>query len=120
MFQLSRWLGRSEETATPVTLMAVGAPETKMNLKMKEAIQLLDGVLSFPEALDEEIPKLQEAIWDDDSEEETPVLEILRDLAYDLEYYVSDPDNRREDPSYFGSDKALEEIETARKKLMAL
>lgn len=85
-----------------------------------ETIELLDAVLTSPERLDVLIPKLQQTIWNDESDEETPELEILRDLAYDLEYYVSDPDMRKEDPSYYGPERALEEIQLARRKLMEL
>lgn len=90
-----------------------------MNLK-NERIALLDAVLSSPEMLDVLIPKLQQTIWDEESDEETPELEILRDLAYDLEYYISDSNKRKEDTSYFGPEKALEEIQLARRKLMGL
>ena len=90
-----------------------------MNLK-NESIELLDAVLASPERLDDLIPKLQQTIWSDESDKETPELEILRDLAYDLEYYVSDPDMRKEDPTFYGPERALEEIQLARRKLMGL
>lgn len=36
--------------------------------------------------------------------------EILGDLAYDLAFYVSDPDLRREDASYYGEERFIREI----------
>ncbi len=36
--------------------------------------------------------------------------EVLGNLAYDLEFFVPDPVHRREDPSYYGPDRALDEI----------
>lgn len=90
-----------------------------MNLK-NEIMELLNAALTSPEMLDVLIPNIQQTIWNDEIDEETPELEILRDLAYDLEYYVSDPDMRKEDPSYYGPEKALEEIRSAQKKLMVL
>ena len=86
----------------------------------KEIMELLDAALTSPELLAVLIPNIQQSIWHDESDKETPGLQILRDLAYDLEYYVSDPDMRKEDPSYYGPERALEEIRVAQKKLMEL
>jgi len=43
--------------------------------------------------------------------------EVFSDLALDLDYYVADPDRRREDPSYYGDDRLEEEIRQAWSKL---
>jgi|NGEPerStandDraft_6_1074524.scaffolds.fasta_scaffold89657_1 hypothetical protein len=60
------------------------------------------------------IPKFQEAIWS--SEIQFPskgVEDILGDLAYDLDYFEADPRIRSEDKSFFGEEKALDEIRAA-------
>lgn len=35
---------------------------------------------------------------------------LLRDLAYDLDFYEPDVGRRREDPSYFGDERLCEEV----------
>lgn len=46
--------------------------------------------------------------------------EILRDLAWDLSFYDSDPRARAEDPSYYGEERLKTEIEEALGKLERL
>jgi len=48
------------------------------------------------------------------------VLDLLADLAMELEYYVADPRARAEDPAYFGDERALEKIESALSGLKSL
>ena len=43
--------------------------------------------------------------------------EILADLAYDLDFYVSDPSRRREDASYYGEERLIREIRESLTKL---
>jgi len=43
--------------------------------------------------------------------------EILADLAYDLDFYVSDPARRREDASYYGEERLIREIRESLTKL---
>jgi hypothetical protein len=43
--------------------------------------------------------------------------ETLSDLAVDLDYYEPDPVDRREDPSYYGDQRAEVEITEALEKL---
>jgi hypothetical protein len=45
--------------------------------------------------------------------------EILADLAYDLDFYVSDPNLRREDASYYGEERLVSEIRESLAKLGA-
>ncbi len=79
---------------------------------------LLDEVLASPdkENLNQAVPKLQELVWET-SDDDNTAWEILRDLAYDLDYYVSDSKLRAEDPSYYGEDRAMAEIRSARNRL---
>lgn len=43
--------------------------------------------------------------------------ELIRDLAYDLDFYEPDEQFRKEDVSYFGESKALELIENTYEKI---
>jgi hypothetical protein len=43
--------------------------------------------------------------------------DILNELAHDLEFYVPDPSDRREDPSYFGEERLEREVLEALTKL---
>jgi hypothetical protein len=40
------------------------------------------------------------------------VLDILDELVYDLGFYVADPAVRAQDPSYFGDERLLREVES--------
>jgi hypothetical protein len=44
----------------------------------------------------------------------------LRDLAYDLEYFVADPSARAQDASYFGPEKASAMVADASRKVEEL
>jgi hypothetical protein len=89
-----------------------------MDDTLDRCLGLLDEVLASQEKenLDQTVPKLQKLVWDT-SDGDNTAWEILRDLAYDLDYYVSDSKSRAEDPSYYGEDRAMEEIRTARNRL---
>jgi|GEM_PF-5884039 len=56
------------------------------------------------------IAKVQERIWSFDAESEDRLMEVLRRLAYDLDYYRQDPEERRLDPSYYGDERLIQEI----------
>jgi hypothetical protein len=40
------------------------------------------------------------------------VLDILDELAYDLNFYVADPASRAQDPGYYGDERLMREIES--------
>ena len=40
------------------------------------------------------------------------VLDILNELSYDLGYYVADPAMRAQDPSYYGDERLVKEVES--------
>ncbi|QHO74504.1 hypothetical protein ACH79_19490 [Bradyrhizobium sp. CCBAU 051011] len=41
------------------------------------------------------------------------VLDILDDLVYDLAFYVPDPATRAQDPSYYGDERLVKEVDVA-------
>lgn len=71
---------------------------------MKE-ISLLQKILDNKNKREELIKEFQNLIWDD--REAHP---LLRELAYDLDFYVSSKDVREENPSYFGDEQLEVEI----------
>jgi hypothetical protein len=64
------------------------------------------------------IRKFQEHIWNGNPEFKNLKEEnILRDLAYDLDFYQSDEKLRSEDASFYGDEKLEQEIKSAITKL---
>jgi hypothetical protein len=41
------------------------------------------------------------------------VLDILDDLVWDLAFYVADPATRAQDPSYYGDERLVKEVDAA-------
>ena len=70
--------------------------------------------------LPEAINAFQTMVWHSEEWEShysNNAVEVLRDLAYDLDFYVPDAQMRTEDPSYYGADWAIEEISTALRQI---
>lgn len=81
-------------------------------------VEKLDKILDAVEANDRKklVYDFQETVWNTDNTDDVgadPVMEVLRDLAYDLEYYVADPKVRGEDPSFYGEDRLEREIKNS-------
>ncbi|MGE5341628.1 MAG: hypothetical protein ACM3SY_09120, partial [Candidatus Omnitrophota bacterium] len=56
----------------------------------------------------------QNYVFNADKISENPNIEaIIRELAYDLDYFEADERLRKEDPSFFGESKALEIVKDA-------
>ena len=67
--------------------------------------------------------ELEALAYNDEAEYQrlpTRVQEIIADLAYDLDYFEPNPVWRREDPSFYGPERAVEEIESALSQLRAV
>ena len=80
----------------------------------------LAGGLENLENLEAHIRRFQKTVWNtpvSDEVEFEAEMEVLADLACDLEYFVLDPSHRAEDPSYFGPERAVREIRDAFAKL---
>ena len=81
-----------------------------------DILRSLRAAITAPALLPGAIAALQELVWHNNHWEtglSAAAVETLGDLAYDLEYYVADPIARAEDPSYFGEERAIEEINNA-------
>jgi hypothetical protein len=61
------------------------------------------------------IKEFQNLIW---NAEES--IEVLKDLAYDLDFYEPDEVLRMQDPSYFGNERLEKEIKAVLKKLKTI
>ncbi len=64
------------------------------------------------------IKKFQERIWNDDKYSNNKMVnEVLKDLAYDLDFYEPDDNLRKESASYYGDARLEEEIKAALRKI---
>ena len=78
-----------------------------------QVIELLRAATLEPAKLPEAIKALQAIVWkakDWESDIAPDIVEVLSDLAYDLDFYEPDAAARAEDPSYFADDRAIQEI----------
>ena len=66
------------------------------------------------------ISEFQQIIWHSNDLPESSEVEVLRDLAYDLDFYEPDVKLRAEDASFYGDDRIEDEIRAALKKLELL
>ena len=83
-------------------------------INISEPLNLHRESRAEPSMLRPNIPKFQQLIWKSQTAfSNKNVEEILRDLAYDLNYYEPDARIRNKDSSFFGDEKALEEIRLA-------
>ena len=80
-------------------------------------IAMLRSTLQEPDSLGEVIAQLQQAVFHETVNWSGAVEEILRDLAYDLDYYQPDPRVRCEDSTLIDEEKALAEIEAALQRI---
>lgn len=58
----------------------------------------------------ERIKSFQNEVWDDESIKDEALHEILSELAYDLDFYETNEEWRKEDPSYQGDGRLKKEI----------
>jgi hypothetical protein len=87
---------------------------------LTELITVLKTARNNPEERTAAIDSFQECMYDSDSplaDMSQEQWEILWLLAYDLDYYEPNPKMRREDPSFYGEERLLQEIDEALKKL---
>jgi hypothetical protein len=66
------------------------------------------------------ISEFQNLVWNRSSALESPEWEIFDELAYDLDFYEPNSEWRAENPSFYGGERAVNEIESALGKLASL
>jgi hypothetical protein len=91
-------------------------------MTLDDVIHLLQQAAREPGQLAQQIGAFQAAIWNDQvlGDLDDEVMEVLRELAQDLDFYEPDPKLRSEDESYFGEDRALAEIQSALNRVASL
>jgi hypothetical protein len=89
---------------------------------LDKILQLLIKALRDPRR--ETVREFQKFFWDNERRLELSIradaLELLGDLAYDLNFFVADPVIRMEDPSYYGPERLETEIRTVLRRLPEL
>lgn len=78
---------------------------------------MLSTALSEPAQRQRIINEFQHIIWHSDDLPNSWEVEILRDLAFDLDFYEPDAKRRAEDVSFYGDERLEDEINAALKKL---
>jgi hypothetical protein len=91
-----------------------------MDDEFNRCVELIDVMLESPEKLHELIPELQQIAWNFPDDERNEAWKIIGDLAYDLDFYESDPARRSKDYSFYDKDRAIIEIKKARERLRKL
>ncbi len=87
-----------------------------MKQQTDQALVLFVGLLKGgAESQRDRISEFQRHVWSMD--ESGPAEEILREVAYDLDYFEEDSNARIEDPSFYGPERLAREIAGARAKL---
>ena len=87
---------------------------------LSEVLGFLRAATLEPTKLPEAIRALQAMVWKSegwDSGLPEEIVEVLADLAYDLDFYQPDPAVRAQDGSLFAADRALQEIADALRRI---
>jgi hypothetical protein len=79
-------------------------------MNMDEIVLLLTQALADRRQMPRIIGEFQREVWHGQVAGPPEFIEVLRDLAYDLDYIEPDPAPRLEDESYQGLDRAETEI----------
>ncbi|MCB0785822.1 MAG: hypothetical protein KDC02_16655 [Flavobacteriales bacterium] len=94
-----------------------------MESPLHRVIESLRGAMLEPVKLPEAIKAFQTMVWNSEEWEShysNDAVEVLSDLAYDLDFYEPDAPTRAEDPSYYGANRAIQEITIALKRIGSL
>ena len=75
-------------------------------------MEILERILNNALNRKELIKEFQNLIWNDEES-----IDILKDLAYDLDFYEPNEILRKEDPSYYGDERLEKEIKEVLQKL---
>jgi hypothetical protein len=81
-------------------------------------IALLAKALREPISRKAAVSRFQEEVWHGGgSDIRAEVFDLLRELAYDLDYFEVDPAVRKEDGTYYGHKRLVDEIRSTLRKL---
>ena len=86
---------------------------------LPELLELLERALTDQVGRRDHLRQFEDLVWSTEAfiGEDPDTDEILRDLAYDLDYYEPDPRTRPGDSAYYGDDRLEDEIRSALRKL---
>ena len=88
--------------------------------KLDQVIHRLRQAILEPGQIVPAFKELEALVYNDEAEfQQLPeqTQEVLADLALDLDYFEPNEQWRREDPSFYGPDRAVEEIRSALARL---
>lgn len=85
---------------------------------VQELIELLGRVIEDRARRITHVKRFQEIVWSSENLHADPeIVRILRDLAYDLDFFEPNDQVRAEDPSLYGDARLEEEIRSVLEKL---
>jgi len=85
--------------------------------KLTSSINILVEALRGGIARRQKIAEFQRMVWEERVDASDPVFSVLKELAYDLDFYEASPRSRREDPTFFGDERFEAEVAAAFRKL---
>jgi hypothetical protein len=80
-------------------------------------MEILKQILTSKSNRKQLINEFQNQVWNEHLNISEPILNVLSELAYDLDYYEPDDVLRSQYDSYFGNDKLEQEIQIALNKI---
>jgi hypothetical protein len=88
---------------------------------MHELIGLLQRMLGDPDRRLEHVKSFQTAVWDSERlDADAAAIEVLRDLAYDLDFFEPDDRARAADPALYGHARLEAEVGSALERLRSM
>ncbi len=86
-----------------------------MKYTLNDIYEKLKKIITDKESRTKEIKEFQALIWKNDLSFCNEVDECLSDLAQDLDYYEKSDETRKEDSSYYGETRLIQEIKSSLK-----
>ena len=84
----------------------------------KKLIELLASIVEDPSTRTSAIAEVQRFVWSGGVDQLPPnVQSVLRDLAYDLDFFEPSEQVRAQDPALYGPDRLEEEIRSTLRRL---
>lgn len=85
---------------------------------LQDLIELLVQVLRDRARRVDHVKRFQELVWASEILDAAPDrVQLLRDLAYDLDFFEPDEQIRADDPAFYGDARLEEEIRSALRRL---
>jgi hypothetical protein len=84
-------------------------------------MEIIKQILTDEINRDNLIRTLQEQVWNGEFDHlPDEMIELMYDLAYDLDFYEPNPIWRSEDPSYYGEERLVEIVSESIQKIEAI